>query len=285
MGRQADGLAALKKAGVLPDYAQVVQLGTGFRFTEGPASDEQGNVYFSDIPADRIYFWSLDGTIVLFRRNTGGANGLFLDRAGNLYICEGKNRRVTVLSPDGTLRILAERYQGKRLNSPNDLWVSPNGGVYFTDPRYGPRDDLEQDGEHVYFIPPDRTQVIRVIDDLVRPNGIIGTPDGKILYVADHGGEATYAYDIAEDGSLRNKRLFVRQGSDGMTLDERGNLYLTSGSVTVYAPSGEKLGEILLPEQPTNVTFAGRGGRLLFVTARSSVYAVPTAVRGWQWRR
>jgi gluconolactonase len=282
---QPDPLVALKKAGILPEFAKVIQLATGFRFTEGPTADPAGNVYFSDIPANRIYFWSLDGTVILHRRDTGGANGLFLDPNGNLFVCEGGDRRVVQIEPNGTVRVLADRYQGKRLNSPNDLWVTPDGGIYFTDPRYGSREDLEQDGEHVYFIPPDRSAVIRVIDDMARPNGIVGTPDGKTLFVADHGGGATYAYDIGPNGLLTNKRLFVRQGSDGMTLDSEGNVYLTGEAVTVYDPSGKKLGEIPVPERPTNVTFAGRGGRLLFITARTSIYAVATLVRGWQWKR
>ncbi len=276
-----DPLASLKKLGLVPDHARVVQLATGFGLTEGPTSDARGNVYFSDIPANRIYlWWAGDWTIVIFRTNTGGANGLFLDRNGHLFACEGKNRRVVEIDREGNVRVLADQYQGRKLNSPNDLWVAPDGGVYFTDPRYGKRDDLEQDGEHVYYISPNRDRIVRVIDDLVRPNGIIGTPDGRLLYVADEGAGRTYVYDIQQDGTLANRRLFAEQRSDGMTLDEKGNLYLTGRNVVVYDPSGRRLGEIPVPERPTNLCFGGRKGDWLFITARSSVYGLQMRVRG-----
>ena len=260
--------------------AKVVQLADGFRFTEGPACDAKGNVYFSDIPTNRTYVWSVDGKLSVFRENTGGGNGLYFDANGNLVVCEGKARRVTSVAPDGTVTVLADRYQGKRFNSPNDLWIDPRGGIYFTDPRYGRQDGLELDGFYVYYITPDRRQVRRVVADLVKPNGIVGTADGKLLYIADAGDNKIYRYRIQPDGSLTNKTLFARQGSDGMTLDERGNVYLTKGTVAVYSPAGRKILDIEVPEAPANVCFGGKDRKTLFITARKGLYALRMAVRG-----
>jgi len=260
--------------------AEVKKLAGDFQFTEGPAGDAEGNVYFSDIPNNRILKWSLDGKLSTFLENSGGANGLYFDKDGNLLACQGTARRLVSISPKGEVTVLAEQYNGKKFNSPNDLWIDPKGGVYFSDPRYGGREDMEQDGEHVYYLTPDRKKVIRVISDMVRPNGLIGTPNGRRLYVADAGAGKTYGYRINEDGTLSNKQLFAEQGSDGMTIDNRGNMYLTSKAVTVYNRRGEKVAEIQVPEGPANVTFGGKDNQILFITARTSLYAVPMEVRG-----
>jgi L-ascorbate metabolism protein UlaG (beta-lactamase superfamily) len=182
----------------------------------------------------------------------------------------------------GNVTVLAHSYQGKKFNSLNDLWIDPNGGVYFTDPRYGPRDNMEQDGEHVYYLSPDRKRLIRVISDMVRPNGVIGTPDGKRLYVADHGGKKTFVYDINKDGTLSNKTLFAEEGSDGMTIDNEGNIYLTTKVVAVYNKKGQKIEEIQVPEQPANVTFGSKDKQTLFITARTSLYSIKMRVKGVQ---
>lgn len=274
------GLEARSAEPLVAEGARVKKLADGFRFTEGPARDAEGNVYFTDIPNNRIHKWSLDGKLTTFRENSGGANGLYFDRKGNLLACEGGNRRVTSISPDGEVTVLADSYNGKKLNSPNDLWIDPHGGVYFTDPRYGSQDGLELDGFHVYYITPDRNRLVRVIDDLVKPNGVVGTRDGKTLYVADAGGNKTYAYAVQPDGSLKDRRLVTEQGSDGMTLDEHGNVYLTRGTVTVYSPQGKQIATIETPEAPANVCFGGRDNRTLFITARTGFYAIPMQVRG-----
>ncbi len=176
--------------------------------------------------------------------------------------------------------MLADKYKGKKFNSPNDLWIDRKGGIYFTDPRYGRREEMPQDGECVYYLSGDRKQVIRLIDDMVRPNGIIGTADGKRLYVADHGGKKTYVYKINKDGTLSDKHLFAEQGSDGMTLDSRGNVYLTGTEVTVYSTGGEKIASIEVPERPSNVCFGGKDKKTLFITARTSLYSLRMAVKG-----
>lgn len=260
--------------------AKVELLAGGFTFTEGPACDAEGNVYFTDIPNERIHKWSIDGKLTTFRENSGKANGLYFDREGNLLACEGGNRRLTSISPGGKVSVLADGFQGKKLNSPNDLWVDPKGGVYFSDPRYGQEDGLEQDGFQVYYLPPNRKELVRVIGDLVKPNGVLGAADGKTLYVADAGGGKTYAYRIQPDGSLTDRKLAAPVGADGMTLDERGNLYLARNVVHVYSPEGKAITTIEVPEPPANVCFGGKDRKTLFITARKGLYAVRMNVRG-----
>jgi gluconolactonase len=260
--------------------AKVEKLAGDFRFTEGPAVDAKGNVYFSDIPNNRIHIWSTEGKLSTFRENSGGANGLFFDKQGNLIACEGGNRRVTSISPDGKVTVLADKYDGKKLNSPNDLWIDADGGVYFSDPRYGARKDLEQDGFHVYYISPDRKTVTRVINDLKTPNGVLGNAKDKLLYVADPGDRKTYVYPILGAGKLGEKKLFAEHGSDGMTLDERGNVYLTGRGVTIYSPAGKQLQTIEVPEGPANMCFGGEDRKTLFITARTSLYGVKMQVSG-----
>ena len=268
------------EAGVVAEGAKVEKLAGGFAFTEGPAADAQGNVFFSDIPNNRICKWSLDGKLSTFRENSGGANGLYFDKNGNLLAAEGGGRRLVSIGPQGNVTVLADKYDGKRFNSLNDLWIDLKGGVYFTDPRYGGRDGMEQDGEHVYYLSPDRKKLIRVISDMVRPNGVIGTPDGKTLYVADHGAGKIFVYTVNEDGTLSDKKLFAPEGSDGMTIDGEGNVYLTTKVVAVYNKAGEKIGPIEIPEQPANVTFGGGDNQTLFITARTSLYSVRMQVKG-----
>ncbi len=274
----ATGWSAEKASVVAPD-AKVEKLAGGFMFTEGPAADPDGNVFFTDIPNNRIHKWSLDGKLSTFRENSGGANGLYFDEEGHLLACEGGGRRLVTIDAKGKVAVLAEKYQDKRFNSLNDLWIDPKGGIYFTDPRYGNRDDMEQDGEHVYYLSADRRNLIRVIDDMVRPNGIIGTADGKTLYVTDHGGGKTFVYKINKDGTLSNKKLFAPEGSDGMTIDNKGNVYLTTSAVAVYSEKGEKIETIQVPERPANVCFGGKDGQTLFITAQTSLYSVKMRVK------
>jgi gluconolactonase len=261
--------------------AEIQKLAGGFRFTEGPAADAQGNVFFTDIPNNRIHKWSLDGNLSTFREDSEGANGLAFGPDGMLYACQGGGRRLVQIGPHGTVTQVVATYRSRRFNSLNDLWLDPQGGIYFTDPRYGrDRDNMEQDGEHVYYLMPDRETVIRVIDDMTRPNGIIGTPDGKTLYVADHGAGKTFSYAIGENGGLSQKRLLTASGSDGLTLDERGNIYLTTDAVEVYSPQGQRLQRIEIPERPSNVCFGGKERQTLFITARTSLYAIAMGVKG-----
>jgi len=266
---------------VVAPGADVKKLAAGFIFTEGPAADAQGNIFFSDIPNNKIHKWSLDGKLSTFLENSDGANGLYFDKDGNLFACQGSGRKLVSIDPSGNVTVLADKYQDKPFNSLNDLWLDPKGGVYFTDPNYGRnRDSMQQDGEHVYYLTPDHKKVIRVIDNMVRPNGVIGTSDGKLLYVADHGDRKTFVYTINNDGTLSNKKLFAPEGSDGMTIDNEGNIYLTTGVVAVYNSKGEKIETIIIPESPANVCFGGKDKNTLFITARTSLYSLQMRVKG-----
>ncbi len=272
--------AAVNNVSIVSPDEMVQKLADGFRFTEGPAADAHGNIFFTDIPNSRIHKWSLDGTLSTFMENTGQANGLFFDKEGNLLACAGGTGKLISIDPNGKISVLADKYKDKPFNSPNDLWLHPKGGIYFTDPRYGNRNDLPQNREHVYYLSADRKKLIRVIDDMVRPNGIIGIPDGKLLYVADHGADKTYSYTINTDGTLSNKKLFAPQGSDGMTMDQRGNLYLTASDISVFDAAGKKIETIDIPERPANVCFSGADRKTLFITARTSIYSLRMQVKG-----
>ena len=272
--------STLTKTSVVAPEAKVEKLAGGFKFTEGPAPDAQGNIFFTDIPNNRIHKWSLEGKLSTFLENSGGANGLFFVKDGNLLACLGNKGQLVSVSPKGSVTVLAAMFQEKSFNSPNDLWLHPKGKIYFTDPRYGQRDHLPQDGEHVYCLFRDDQQLKRVIDDMVRPNGVIGSREGKTLYVADHGANKTYAYTINSDGTLSDKRLFAAEGSDGMTIDSEGNIYLTGEVVSVYDSKGNKLETIEVPERPSNVCFGGSDKQTLFITARTSLYALRMCVKG-----
>jgi gluconolactonase len=260
--------------------AKVEKLADKFLFTEGPAADKDGNVFFSDIPSNRTLRWSTDGKLTTWRTDTGGANGLYFDAKGNLICCEGFARRLTSVSPDGKVTVLADSYDGKKLNSPNDLWVDPKGGIYFSDPRYGNMEGMEQKGFYVFYLPPGGKTLVRVVDDLVKPNGVLGTTDGKQLFVADASGGKTYVYTIQADGTLADKKVFAEHGSDGLTRDELGNVYLTGKGVDVFSPEGKPIETIDVPEGPANLTFGGPDKKTLFITARTGFYSVPMRVRG-----
>jgi gluconolactonase len=261
--------------------AQPELLHEGFIFTEGPAADAEGNIYFTDIPANRIYLWTTGGELQTFAGNTRGTNGLFFDGDWNLFACEGGGGRITRIGSDASITGVIEQYNDTPFNSPNDLWLDAQGGIYFTDPRYGDESNNPQPGYYVYYLAPGASEASLIIDDMVKPNGIIGTRDGSTLYVADHLGNETYAYTITAPGQLGNKRLMAAQGSDGLTLDEHGNLYLTGGSnITVYSPQGELLNTMTFPQAPANMTFGGPNRDVLFVTARRGLYALQMAVKG-----
>jgi gluconolactonase len=276
-----------QKINLVDENAQLELLADGFAFTEGPVADKKGNVYFSDIPNSRIHKWTIEGDLSTFRENSGRANGLDFDKAGNLIACEGGNRRLTSMDVGGNLTVLADQFESKKLNSPNDLWIDPKGGIYFTDPRYGNRDDMELDGEFVFYLTPDKEQLIKVIDDMMRPNGIVGTPDGKQLFVADRGADSNWVYKINEDGTLTDKKFFCPEGSDGMTIDIKGNIYITSPRrepyfmVSIFDKDRNKVGDIQVPEMPTNVCFWGKEKNKLFITTRKTIHSIKMNVTGF----
>lgn len=271
---------------IIAQGAKVEKMADGFLFTEGPAVDKQGNVYFTDQPSDRIMKWSTSGKLSVFLEKTGRANGLFFDRKGNLLSCSDQENEIRSIGKKGKQVVLLTDYNGKKLNGPNDLWVAPNGGIYFTDPLYvrdyWTRDPKrQQEGEYVYFLSPDYKNVIPVATDLKKPNGIIGTPDGKFLYVADIQAGKTYIYEIRPDGLLANKKLFAEMGSDGMTIDSKGNIYLTGNGVTVFNPKGEKIEHIPVEAKWTaNVCFGGKDLKTLFITASQYLYGLRMNVKG-----
>ena len=273
--------SAGRAADLVAPGAKPAKLAGGFKFTEGPAVAANGDVYFTDIPNNRIHKWSVaDKKLSTFAEETNGANGLYFADDGSLYACQGNAKRVVAYTPDGSdTSSLAKRYDGKKFNKPNDLWIDAKGGVYFSDPNYGNK-ELSQDGMHVYYIQPGGEEVVRVADGFKTPNGLIGTPDGSTLYIADIGDGKIYRYVIQEDGSLKDKKLFCESGSDGMTLDQHGNVYLTSGTVKVFNPKGEQIADLKFPESPANVVFGGKELKTLFVTARTGFYSLDMAVTG-----
>ncbi|MEX0739132.1 MAG: SMP-30/gluconolactonase/LRE family protein [Pseudohongiella sp.] len=275
------GSAFAQNAELVAPGVEAELLTDGFVFTEGPAADAEGNVYFSDIPTSTNYVWTNAGELQTFRENSNGTNGLFFDRDWQLFAAEGGAGRITALNSDGQAAVVVDEYESEPFNSPNDLWLDAEGGIYFTDPRYGDESNNPQPGYYVYYLAPGADEAVAIITDLVKPNGIIGTRDGQTLYVADHLGNETYAYDITAPGQVDNKRLLAEQGSDGLTLDEHGNLYLTGGNnITVYSPAGELLDTLTFPLAPANMTFGGSDRDVLFVTARSSLFALQMNVKG-----
>ena len=270
---------------VIAPGAKLEKLAGDFKFTEGPTADKDGNIFFTDQPNNRIMKWSVDGKLSTFLQPAGRANGMFFDTQGNLIACADEKAELWSITPDGKHTVLAHEYDGKILNSSNDVWVRADGSLFFTDPFYKREwwdyNKPPQGTEQVFFLSADRKTLKRVTTDLVQPNGIIGTPDGKTLFVADIKANKTYAYDIQPDGSLTNKRLRCELGSDGMTLDTEGNLYLTGRGVTVFDKTGKKIEQIAVPESWTaNVSFGGKDHKTLFVTASTGFYSIQTKHRG-----
>lgn len=275
------------KNSIVAKGAKVEKLGDGYSFTEGPAVDAEGNVYFTDQPNDKIIRWSAKtGEFSTFSDNTGRSNGLYFDRKGNLIAAADKDNQLWSFDKSGNPTVLISDFEGKLLNGPNDIWIAPDGGMYVTDPlykrNYWTRDpQVQQSGEHLYYLSPDRKHFYPLDKEYVKPNGIIGTPDGKKLYVSDLGDNKTYEYTIGKDGSLSDKKLFTSMGSDGMTIDDKGNVYLTGKGVTVFNKGGEQIAHIPINERHTaNVVFGGKDRKTLFITAMGSVYGLKMKVRG-----
>ncbi len=209
---------------------------------------------------------------------------MYFDNKGNLISCADENEQLWSIAPDKKVTVLVKDYKGKLLNGPNDVFVTSKGKIYFTDPYYQrdywKRKSSDLDGQKVYYLK-DINDPVVVADDMVKPNGIIGTPDGKYLYVADIEANKTYRFTIAEDGTLKDQTLFVEQGSDGMTIDNKGNIYLTGKGVTVYNKEGKKIEHIDVPADWTaNVTFGGKQKNILFITASQNIYTLKMKVKG-----
>lgn len=285
-------------AAIIPPDAQLQRLYQGCAFAEGPAADAEGNVYFSDCPNNRIMVYRpATGKTEIWQAPSDRANGMNFDAQGRLVVCcdgkDGGARAVRRYEHDGTVTTLASHYQGKKLNAPNDLCFDNEGHIYFTDPRYGYKDDLEQDCMAVYRIAHDGS-LTRIITDAETPNGILMTPDNRTIYLVDHnpasdGARTLLAYDVDDNGQWQRRGVLhdfgAGYGGDGMVLDVAGNIYLTAGEgdlagVHIFAPSGEPVGFIPTGEIPGNCTFGGPDLRTLYIVASSSLYAIRLNIPG-----
>jgi gluconolactonase len=290
----AGARSAAPMSELLSPDAAVERIATGYGFTEGPVWHHDGYLLFSDIPANSIVRWK-DGKAEVYRQPSGFSNGLVFDREGRLIACQC-DRQVTRTEKDGRVHAVAQRFDGKRLNSPNDAAIGKDGSVYFTDPPYGlnpqyqpkPEDRAEELGFYgVYRVAPDGT--LTLLDRTMwRPNGIAFSPDFKRLYVNDSEKMLIRVSDVKKDGSLENGRTLVGKPAssapgtfDGLKVDAKGNLWTSApGGVAIYSPAGILLGSIPVPEVTTNVCFGGKDGKTLYITAQKSVYAIKTKVKG-----
>lgn len=257
-----------------------------FKFTEGPAVDSAGNIYFTDQPNNKIWKYDTDGKLTMFLDKAGRSNGLYIDESGNIIACADEQNQLWSISPKKKITVLVKNLKGKKLNGPNDIWINPtNGDIYFTDPYYQryywKRRTTELDGEKVYVLRKGAKEAIVASSIFKKPNGIIGTPDGRHVFVADADDNKTYKFDIAPDGTLINGKVFAEQGSDGMTIDSKGNIYLTGIGITIYDPQGNKLQHIDIDEPWTaNVCFGGKDRDMLFITASTALYMLKMKVKG-----
>jgi gluconolactonase len=296
-------------------HAHLKELGSGFSFTEGPATDKHGNVFFTDQPNDKIYKWSAhNGAITTFLTGTGRSNGMYFDENGYLITCADMHGEVWSIDRHGNHKVLVDNYKGKLLNGPNDVWINPrSGGMYITDPLFGrdywdasdprkvnywPGTSQQADpigstlGGYVYYLSPNRKKLTRVTTEAMGwspdkwVNGIIGSPDGKKLYVNkwDFNTDVskTFVFDIRYDGTLTNMKVFTDMGGDGMTMDERGNVYIANNrGVTAFDKKGNKVFNIPIPPGGSNnITFGGKDGKILFITGQNKVFGLRMRVKG-----
>ena len=273
--------------------AQLEQLGTGCEFTEGPVWHAEGKfLLFSDIPANKMKKWTAEEGITNFRVPSGKSNGLTYDKQGRLVTAEHANRRVSRTEADGTVVTIASHYEGKRLNSPNDVIVKSDGSIYFSDPPYGLTADYGVEGEQdldfqgVYRLSPDGQTVTLLVDDFDRPNGLCFSPDESILYINDTERMHIRVFDVQSDGTIANGRIFAEEEGedgvpDGMKIDVHGNVYLTGpGGIWIFDPSGEHLGVLQTPERAANLGWGGDDWSTLFITASTSLYSIQCKISG-----
>lgn len=272
---------------IIVEGAKLTLVSDVYKFTEGPAVDKDGNIFFTDQPNDRIVKWdAATNSVSDWLKPSGRSNGLYFDHDGNLLSCADEKNELWLIDSEKKVTVLVNNYEDKLLGGPNDVWVDPKGGIYFTDPQYDrpwwePTDNRISE-RRVYYMT-SKTSKPRIVAEREygQPNGIIGSSDGKTLFMADNGKKKTYSFTINADGSLSNRVLFADMGSDGMTLDNQGNVYLTGDGVTVFNAKGELIKHIPVPESWTaNVTFGGPDQDILFITAMDSIYTLAMNVNG-----
>jgi gluconolactonase len=278
-------LAATPGTAQLFNPADLKLVSNQFSFTEGPAVNKKGDIYFTDQPNDKIWKYDTNGQLTVFMDKTGRSNGLYFDQKGNLIACADEKNELWSIDKNKNVTVLITDLDGKKLNGPNDLWLDHKGGIYFTDPYYQrdywTRKKPDMEKQNVYYIPAGKEKKIQLaLGDLKQPNGIVGTPDGKYLYVADIGAQKTYRYTIAAAGKLTDRKLMFEKGSDGMTLDNQGNIYITGDGVTVYNPEGMQIAHLPIKGWTANVCFGGKNRSDLFITSTTAVYTLPTTVKG-----
>ncbi|MCW4021025.1 MAG: SMP-30/gluconolactonase/LRE family protein [Candidatus Bathyarchaeota archaeon] len=279
-----------KLASISTDDSKIEKIASGFQFVEGPVWNGTGDfLLFSNIPANRVYKWSPEEGLEVFREPSGNSNGLTYDKQMRFIVCEHGNRRLSRTEKDGSITVLADRFQGKRLNSPNDVAVKSDGAIYFTDPPYGIKpDEQELLFQGVFRLDPEDKELTLLADDFVRPNGLAFSPDEKVLYIGDSSDRRQVrAFDVESDGTLSNGHIFAGihpnlQGSpDGLKADVEGSLYVSAaGGIWVYSKDGEYLGKIEMPETPANCAWGGEDWKTLYATARTSVYRIKLRVSG-----
>lgn len=278
--------------------APVDQVVAGLQYVDAVAGDGKGNVFFADVPAGRILRWSAAGRLSIIRDGAASPMGIGVAPNGQLVVSEAKGRQLTVTDQEGYTRPLVQSYDGKKLNSPCGVWVDGKGGIYFSDPRMDHGELFEQPRERLYYLPPIAAEPIPVAEDLRRPEALLGSPDGRTLYVSDIGDNKTCAYTIAENGGLSGKRAFAAHAARGLALDERGNVYLIGGTVRAYSSTGQFLGEFHGPGPACSGAFGGKDGRTFYLAcniqrpvpgappgkaeSQGGLYAIKMKVRGVQ---
>ena len=261
---------------------KVEQLATGFPGAEGAVWSREGYLLFSDFTTSLLHRYDPGKTVSVFRQDTQGGNGNTFDREGRLYTCEYQSRRVVRISKDGKVEVIADKWQGKRLNAPNDIVVRRDGHIYFTDPLFTPLNDRDLDFYGVYHIPPSGNMEL-IAQPKGRPNGVALSPDGRILYVANTDEKNIRAYDVAPNGTVSKERVLIpalASGPDGMRIDMKGNLFITGHGISVYSAKGDSLGQIPVPENPRNCAFGDADFRTLYINGQKSLFRVRVETPG-----
>ena len=265
---------------------ELIKLDHSFAFTEGPVSDKAGNLYFTDQPNNAIWEYTIHNQFQLYKQPAGRANGMYGDGAGNLLVCADLYNQIwRIHLRTKNVDTLLSNYEGRLFNGPNDLWTDKQGGIYFTDPYYQrdywARQKPEQDKACVYYLPKGAHEAIRVLDYLVKPNGIVGSKDGKYLFVSDIEGKKIYRFDRGANGALLNAKVVLHHVADGITIDQNDHLYLSGNGVTIIDKAGRIINYIKVDEPwVSNLSFGGKNHDVLFITASTRLYKIQTDQKG-----